>query len=98
MEIEKADENKISIRFGYSEFKLQCYDKENFPDLGKYQMENYFEIKEKDLKELIDRAIFCVSLNNNRVMLKSCSFTVTDNEVEVVCLDGFRMAVSKKRP
>jgi DNA polymerase-3 subunit beta len=30
-------------------------------------------------------------------MLKSCSFTVTDNEVEVVCLDGFRIAVSKKK-
>ncbi len=97
VEIEKLNDNKIGIRFGYSEFQLQCYDKENFPDLGQYKMENFFEIKEKDLKELIDRALFCVALNNNRVMLKSCSFTVKDNEVEAVCLDGFRIAVSKKK-
>ena len=56
---------------------------ENFPDLGKYQMENYFEIKEKDLKSLLIE-LYSVSLNNNRVMLKSCSFTVTNNEASGV--------------
>ena len=97
VEIEKIDEENISIRFNLSEVQMQYYEKENFPDFGEYSSDLYFEIKEKDLKELIDRSLFCVALTNNRVMLKSCSFSVKDDEVEAVCLDGFRIAVSKKK-
>ncbi len=97
VEIEKMDEEKISIRFNISDIQMQYYNKENFPDIGEYSAESYFEIKERDLKELIDRSIFCVALTNNRLMLKSCSFNVQNDEVEVVCLDGFRIAISKKK-
>lgn len=97
VEIEKIDEEKISIKFNVSYIELQYYDKENFPEIGEYNSNNYFEIKEKELKELIDRAIFCAAITNNRVMLKSCSFKVKGKEVETVCLDGFRIAISKKK-
>lgn len=96
VEIEKINDENISIRFNFSEIQMQFYEKENFPLFGEYEGNQFFVIKEKQLKELIDRALFCVSMNNNRVMLKSCSFKVTDKEVEAVCLDGFRIAVSKK--
>lgn len=97
IEIEKIDEENIAIRFNVSDVQMQYYEKENFPDFGEYSAEKYFEIKEKDLRELIDRALFCVALTNNRVMLKSCSFNVKDDEIEAVCLDGFRIAISKKK-
>lgn len=97
VEIEKIDDENISIRFNVSEVQMQFYEKENFPALGTYSAEEYFDIKEKDMKELIDRALFCVALTNNRVMLKSCSFNVSDEDIEAVCLDGFRIAVSKKK-
>lgn len=96
VEIEKINDENISIRFNFSEIQMQFYEKENFPQFGEYEGNLFFEIKEKHLKELIDRALFCVSMNNNRVMLKSCSFSVKGNEVEAVCLDGFRIAISKK--
>jgi DNA polymerase-3 subunit beta len=97
VEIEKIDEENISIRFNFSEIQMQFYEKENFPQFGEYEGNQFFEIKEKELKELIDRALFCVSMNNNRVMLKSCSFSVKGDEAEAVCLDGFRIAISKKK-
>lgn len=97
VEIEKMDDDNISIRFNVSEVQMQYYEKENFPDFGEYSAEKNFEIKEKDLRELIDRALFCVALTNNRVMLKSCSFSVKEEEIEAVCLDGFRIAISRKK-
>lgn len=97
VEIEKIDDEKISLKFNVSDIQLQCYEKENFPDIGEYSATEYFEIKEKELKELIDRALSCAALINNRIMLKSCSFKVEEDEVEAVCLDGFRIAVSRKK-
>lgn len=97
VEIEQINEESISIKFNVSDVQMQYYEKENFPDIGDYSAEKYFEIKEKDLRELIDRALFCVSMTNNRVLLKSCSFNIIEDNIEAVCLDGFRIAVSKKK-
>ena len=76
---------------------MQYYEKENFPDFGEYSSDLYFEIKEKDPKRINRQIAVLRGLTNNRVMLKSCSFSVKDDEVEAVCLDGFRIAVSKKK-
>lgn len=98
VEVEVISKEKISIRFGYSDFEMQYFEKENFPALGEFSKEIYFEIKEKELKELINRAIFCISENAaTRITLRSCSFSVMDGSVEAVCLDGFRVAISKKQ-
>ena len=96
VEIEQMSNEKLSIRFNYSELEMQYYEKENFPLLEEFSSENFCEIKENELKELIDRALFCVAINNNRPLLKSCSFTVKEQSIEAVCLDGYRIAISKK--
>lgn len=97
VEIEVLENEKLSVKFGYSEFEMPYYEKENFPELGECKKELYFSIKENQLKELIDRALYCISINTaNTIILRSCSFTVKNNTVETVCLDGFRIAVSKK--
>lgn len=97
VEVEQKNENTLLMKFGNSDVEIPFFDKENFPQLGAYTGEYFFTIKEKELKELIDRAVFCISVNNNsRMILRSCNFTVSEEEVETVCLDGFRIAVSKK--
>lgn len=98
IELDVASKELLTIKFGFSDFQMPYFEKENFPSLGKYTKEYYFSLKERDLKELIDRALFCISVNSaTRVILRSCSFSVKDEDVEAVCLDGFRVAVSKKK-
>lgn len=96
IEIEKGDNNKISIIFENSQTEITYYDIENFPSLGEYNENISIKLKEGDFKELIDRVIFCASLNDTRLLLKSCNMEVIDNYIEAVCLDGYRVAISRK--
>lgn len=97
LEIEKGLDNKITISFGKSSLELNYYESTGFALLGDYSEENSVKIKECDFKELLERVIFCVSTGNeNRMLLKSCSMEVKDGIIEAVCLDGFRLAISKK--
>ena len=98
IEIEKGLNNKINFTFGKSTSEINYYEINNFPDIGDFNEDINIKLKEKELKELLDRAIFCVSQNDNRILLKSCSIEVKGDEVEAVCLDGFRVGISKKKP
>ena len=95
--IEKGFNGKITIGFNDSMLELNYYDATGFAELGEYHDENSFKIKESELKELLERVIFCVSTGNeSRMLLKSCSLEVKDGIIEAVCLDGFRLAISQK--
>lgn len=98
IEIEKGIKNKLSFKLGKSFSEINYYEIANFPDLGQYDEEVSFEMKQSDLKELLERAIFCVSMNDNRILLKSCNIEVKGESVEAVCLDGFRVGISRKKP
>lgn len=95
IEIEKGDNNKISIVFENSEAEITYYDIENFPSLGEYNDQISIKVKEGDFKQLIEKVIFCASLNDTRLLLKSCNMEVIDNYIEAVCLDGYRVAISR---
>lgn len=95
IEIEKGDNNKISILFENSEAEITYYDIENFPSLGEYNDQISIKVKEGDFKQLIEKVIFCASLNDTRLLLKSCNMEVIDNYIEAVCLDGYRVAISR---
>ena len=95
--VEQGLNNKMTITFGKSSMELNYFDATGFAELGAYNDTNYVKIKEKDLKELFERSIFCVSTGNeSRIILKSCSIIVKDGVMETLCLDGFRLAISRK--
>lgn len=95
--IEKGIDENITISFNRSTMQLKFFESVGFAELGEYSDENSVTIKERDLKELFERVIFCVSTGNeNRMLLKSCTMEVKDGIMESVCLDGFRCAISRK--
>lgn len=95
--IEKGFDQKITITFNKSNMELNYFESSSFASFGNYNEENSCYVKEKDLKELFERAIFCVSASGDtRLLLKSCCIEVYDGIIEAVCLDGSRLAISKK--
>ena len=98
IEIEKEINNKLSIKIGKSFIEINYYEISNFPEIGEYDSEVSVTMKQKELKELLERAIFCVSLNDNRILLKSCNIELKGDNIEAVCLDGFRVGISRKVP
>ena len=94
--LELTDNSLIRISYTDSEGFLQCYKAVEFPSFKEIESEKYFEIKQKDLKDIINKTIFAVAMNDNRPILKGVLFEVNGDTLSSVALDGYRMAKCDK--
>ena len=91
-----VDGNQMKLVYSDSEGFFQCFSANDFVQPNNIENFEWFELDQKDLKELITKTIFSVSTDDTRPMLKGCCFEVQDGNVTVVAIDGFRMALLKK--
>lgn len=89
----ETDEKGIVVRYGDNYTKMQTLPAEEFPSLETDPTENYLEVKSADLKNLINKAVFCCATDESRPILKGCLFETKGDKLEATALDGFRMAV-----
>ena len=96
IELCKLDEGGLHIKYSDSESELQVFPVENFPKIEKTDDGEFVELKQSELKKIIERTVFSVSSDDSRPILKGCLFEVENGTLTTVALDGFRMAVCKK--
>ncbi len=97
IELSVLDEGQLKIKYADAESEMQVYNAEEFPKLNKEIKENYFSLLQKEFKDLIAKTSFSCSQDDSRPILKGCLFEVENGVVTSVALDGFRMAVCKKK-
>ena len=68
-------------------------DTDAFPINEKEDFSYSFKIVEKNLKELIKKTYFSVSLDNQNPVFKGALFEVKDNKLKVVTTDTFIMSL-----
>ena len=90
-------EGQIKINYGASEGFIQTLNVEDFPLINKDIKEKFFNIKQKDLKELILKSSFACSQDDARPLLKGCLIEIEEDTVSSVALDGFRLAIYRKK-
>ena len=90
------ERNQLKIKYTDSELFIQCQSAEEFPSIQQIENAQFFEIKQNDLKEVIDRTIFSVATDDTRPVLKGCLLENDGETLTSVALDGFRLAISKK--
>ncbi|MFI3164416.1 MAG: DNA polymerase III subunit beta [Bacillota bacterium] len=88
--------DKIVIKYGENEFSLQCNAKEEFPNIEKISKDKHFSMLQGEFKDMVNKASFCVSTEDNRPVLKGCLIQTYDYELKCVALDGYRLALIKK--
>jgi len=86
------DKNLLVIECEGSLYKLATMNPNEFPELPKINIENSIEIEQNCLKEMIRKTIFAVSTEENRPIFTGCLFEVANNKLNVVAIDGFRLA------
>lgn len=91
-----SDEKTMNIHYGECVSTMQTLSASDFPVFGNGVGEEYFEIKEKDFKDLIAKTVFCCATDDSRPILKGCLLETSDGKLEATALDGFRMAVSSR--
>ena len=63
------------------------------PELPRINVDNSIEIEQTTLKNMIRKTIFAVSTEENRPIFTGCLFEVIDNKLNVVAVDGYRLAI-----
>lgn len=90
------EQNLLMIECEGSLFKLVTVDSTEFPALPNINVEQHIEIKQNVLKEMIRKTIFAVGIDENRPIFTGCLMELKDNILNMVALDGFRLAMQSK--
>jgi len=85
--------NLLEIECEGALYKLTTMKPEEFPELPKIEIENSIDLEQNMLKNMIRRTIFAVSSEENRPIFTGCLFEVENNKLNVVAVDGFRLAL-----
>ncbi len=86
------ENNLLVIECEGSLYKLATMNPEEFPELPKINIENSIQIEQNTLKSMIRKTIFAVSIEENRPIFTGCLFQTIENKLNVVAVDGFRLA------
>jgi DNA polymerase-3 subunit beta len=93
--IEYINEKEIIIDCGNKHFKINTINPKGFPDTPEVEHDIDFEIKQKYLKEMIRKTIFAISVDEKNRILTGSLFEYKNNQLTVVSIDGYRMAISR---
>ena len=87
------ENNLLEIECEGSLYKLATMNPDEFPELPKIEVENSIEIEQSTLKNMIRKTIFAVSTEESRPIFTGCLFEIENNKLNVVAVDGFRLAL-----
>ena len=90
------EQNLLVIECEGSLYKLATMNPDEFPELPQINIENSISIEQNSLKEMIRKTIFAVSTEENRPIFTGCLFEIKNNKLNVVAVDGFRLAWKSK--
>ena len=96
IELTLTDKNALKIKYTDSEGFIQCMNADEFPEIKELVNPETIVLKRKDLRDLINRTIFSVAIDDARPILKGCLFEISNTTVTSVALDGYRLALTKK--
>lgn len=87
--------DRTIITSGRSRFSLQSLPASDFPRLEAEQWEESLEIKQQDLKSLLEKTAFSMAQQDVRYYLNGSLLEVNDARLRVVATDGHRLAKSE---
>lgn len=94
--LESGAEQRLSITGGSAQFELVGIGPEQFPPLPKFDLSRACRIPAQVLLGLIDRTLFCVSTDENRLNLGGIYCEPLDSgRLRLVATDGHRLAMAE---
>lgn len=92
-----SDNYHVNIRCGMSEFNILGTDSAEYPALPEVEENaNSFLLERGALGSMIRQTLFAVSTNESRPIHTGSLFEVEDNQLNVVSVDGYRLALRRE--
>ena len=92
----EAENGTVTVRCGRSSFNLVGMSAENYPDLPSVEAENGVSLPQDLLKKMINECSFAVSTNESRPVYMGTLFEIAHNELTMVSVDGYRLALRRE--
>lgn len=93
IELELNNQNQLKIRYMDSESFIQCFVTNEYPSFNVIDSKDKFSISNLNLKNLINKSIFSVAIDDSRPILKGTLLEINSKQVKAVALDGYRLAM-----
>lgn len=87
----------VNIKCGLSEFNILGMDPEEFPELPSVEQQNSLTLGQSVLRSMIAQTLFAVSDNESRPIHTGSLFEVDHNDLTVVSVDGYRLALRHEK-
>ncbi|MCR5826169.1 MAG: DNA polymerase III subunit beta [Oscillospiraceae bacterium] len=91
------DSMTVKLHCGDADFDIQALPAADFPQLPEVEEKNAFSLPEKTLGAMIRQTSFAVSTNESRPVHMGSLFEVTPDELTMVSVDGFRLALRREK-
>lgn len=95
---EVGDDQVAVIQAGSSEFRLKGLDAENYPKLPLEDPSEAVHLPLDLLSQMIRQTIFAASQDQQRPMFNAVLLNSTTDLLEMVAIDGYRLAVRREEP
>ena len=87
---------KLSINCLGSDFDIFSLPAEEFPLVGGVNSKDFFDLNKKEFKDIINKTVFSASTDEKKGILTGCLINFSPDSIEMVALDGFRMAIANR--
>jgi len=96
VEITVTKNNTVSIKAGKSYFKIMGLDKEEYPKLPDFSLNDSIEVEQSVIKESLSLTSFAISHDETRYVLNGVLLSIHGQQTKFVATDGRRLAFYKK--
>lgn len=92
-----AEGSSVHISCGPTSFDIMGSSADEFPELPTVDGGNSIVMEQGKLRSMISRVIFAVSDNESRPIHTGALFEVEENELTMVAVDGYRLALRREK-
>ena len=92
IEMALIEEKIFIIKTDRSEFKLNIFDYEDYPEIQFIEKNNPLKINSKVLSEIIKETIFTCSTSEKRPILTGVNFKINEDKITATATDSFRLS------
>lgn len=94
----EADERNLAvIRSGDIKYEIMGMSADEYPELPSVKGGFPVVIGQKMLRDMVHQTIFAVATTDSKVVYTGIKFELTQDEIRLIAVDGFRMAIRKEK-
>ncbi len=88
--------NTVNITCGNADYNISGVSPEDYPELPSLDRCSMFTLPQEKLARMISETSFAISTNESRPVYTGALFEVENNNLTIVAVDGYRMAIRRE--